>query len=241
MQHPTVEKLFKEQAKYYSRIDQSAANSPIISLLVKWAEKKNPKNLLKICEFGGGGGLLLSEIKKLAKFKVELSNIELINAYKKYQVSSDIKFYQGSILSSKFPDQSFDCLIIRDVLHHLIGENFSKTRKNQETALKELKRLVRPGGAIFIEELVNQSGFASKIIYLLSKLNSKIGVRIQRLEITPNTVVCFLSPKILKNLINSIFGSKKILKEVYLPAKHWQARVVHLGCGSGKLVLMIKG
>lgn len=239
MQHPTVEKLFLEQCEYYSRKDQSAAKSPIISLFSEWAKSKKIKKSLKICEFGGGGGLILSQIGKMAKFKVELYNVEFIDKYRQYQISSKIKFYHQSILNSKFPNHSFDVLILRDVLHHLIGQDFRHTQENQETAIFELKRLLRPGGVVFIEELISSSSITAKLIYYFSKINSKIGLRFPTFEINPNTIVAFLTAEQLLIMIKGIFHPK-ILKKIYLPFNQkWQSRIVHLGFSSSKLILVI--
>lgn len=97
---------------------------------------------------------MLNQIAKLYP-KVKLTNIEFIEGYRKHQVSSKINFICASILNSNLKDKTFDCLIIRDVLHHVIGQSFRESKENQKTALKELWRLLRPGGAIFIEELVS--------------------------------------------------------------------------------------
>ncbi|MCL5407242.1 MAG: class I SAM-dependent methyltransferase [Patescibacteria group bacterium] len=236
MQHETVEKLFSDQAQYYSE-DPSVATSQIVPLFLEWAKFKKYS---KICEFGGAGGRLLAELEKKSSKKLELYNAEIIEDYKKYQVSKKIKFSKNSILNSKFQNHSFDVLIVRDVLHHLIGRNFFKTRENQEKALQELKRLLKPGGAIFIEELVNESGLATKIIYYLSKLNSKIGIKSKFLEISPYTIVAFLTPELLHQKVKKTFGIHSIYKQKYLPFNtRWYERLVHLGMRSGKLILVI--
>jgi len=241
MQHQSVRKLFQEQLKHYSSTNTSAKNSPIISFFVKWTQKQKINRPLKIGEFGGASGALLIQIKKMVTSPVKLYNIELIKSYQKYQVSKKIKFSQGSILHSQFPKNSFDCLIIRDVLHHLIGKSLKETLQNQEVALGELKRLLRPNGVLFIEELVNCSDLAARMIYFLSKTNSQIGLRVQSLEISPSTIVCFLTPKRLQRIIQEIFGTESIVqKEFFVTEKRWQVKVAHLGVQSGKLILAIK-
>lgn len=240
-QHSTVKKLFYEQAEYYSQSDQSASKSPIIPLFLNWAKNKSGRKSLKVCEFGGGGGVLLDSISKRTKLKIELCNAEIVEKYRKYQINSKIKFYIDSILNSCFPDNFFDCVIIRDVLHHLIGGNYQDTQKNQRKALSELKRITKPDGIILIEELVNQSTIAVKIIYWLSRLNNKIGIRSRSFGISPYTIIALLTSRALIKITKEIFGSKNIIQKEYLPdIKKWQAKVTHLGCGSGKFILLIK-
>jgi ubiquinone/menaquinone biosynthesis C-methylase UbiE len=61
------------------------------------------------------------------------------------------KFICGDAHQTPFEDQSFDAVIGKGILHHL----------DYELAIKEINRLLRPGGsAIFFEPLMG--GFASK-------------------------------------------------------------------------------
>jgi len=239
VQDPSVNKLFREQLKYYSRRDQSAAVSPIIPLFLAWFGKNSSKKL-KIAEFGGAAGQLLAQIGRTFP-KSELTNIELIGGFRNRQILKKINFVQGSILDSKFKDKSFDCLIIRDVLHHLVGKNYQESRNNQKKALHELWRLIRPGGAIFIEELVNESSLRCRLIYLFSRLNSKLGFRSKPLQITPNTILAFRSPENLKNLARKIFGGKNIIGEFYQRnSSNWKVKLAHFGGNSGKLLIVVE-
>lgn len=239
MQDPSVERLFQEQLSYYSRQDQSAKISRIIPLFLVWAKKKKLEGP-KIAEFGGAAGQLLAEINKSYP-QSELTNIEIIAGYKSSQILKKIRFVHGSILNSKFPESSFDVLIIRDVLHHLVGKNLEKSRDNQKKALKELWRTLKPGGAIFIEELVNNSPLACRLIYYLSRLNSKIGVRAPIFQISPHTILAFLTPTEFLNLAREIFGQKSIRKVKFERTNvEWQYHLVHLGAKSGKIFVVVE-
>lgn len=239
MQDPSVQKLFEEQLDYYAREDQSARISPIISFLLTWSGE-NPSKKLKIAEFGGAAGQLLAQINRSLS-KSELTNIELIASYRNRQILKKINFTHGSILDSKFKGKSFDCLIIRDVLHHLIGKDYQETRQNQKKALKELWRLLKPGGAIFIEELVNTSAVAGWLIYWLSRANSRIGIRAKAFQVSPHTILAFLTPQALLNLAEEVFGQKSLKKVNFEKAKNkWQYRLAHLGAISGKMFLVVE-
>lgn len=241
MQHPSVKRLFTEQAEYYAKKDTSSASSPIIDLILAQISKRRSKYPLKIGEFGGGAGLLLAEIEKRTKAKKELYNIELVRDYQKYQVSKKIKFVNNSVLDSQLPDGFFDIVIIRDVLHHLIGKDLTETRANQKRALAEIKRVLKPAGLLYIEELTNQSPFKIWMMYFLSRLNSKMSLRIRFLQISPHTIILFLTKKNLQTLVKKVFGLKSILKEIYLPRRHqWKSNLVHLGANHGKVVLIVK-
>lgn len=239
MQDISVKQLFQEQLSHYSRKIQST-ESPIIALVLDWLKQKNFKRKIEICEFGGGSGQLLNQIRKRysnASFTVS----EIIEDYKEYLASKEIKFVKTSILDSKFPEKSFDVLIIRDVLHHLVGKTYTETRNNQKSAFKQLKRLISPGGAIFIEEIVNESRAATVIIYYLSKINSIIGIKNTALHISPNAVVSFLTSSQLLNLCGEIFGEKNIVKKDSRELlQKWYFKVIHLGSKTRKVTLIIQ-
>ncbi|MBM2820903.1 MAG: putative S-adenosylmethionine-dependent methyltransferase [Candidatus Berkelbacteria bacterium] len=240
MQDGSAQRLFQGQIKYYSRRDQSAGISPIIPLFLEWAKKRQFKSKINIAEFGGSSGLLLSKI--LAKYpRANFFNIELIKDYNQEQINKKIQFIEGSVLKPPFKDRYFDCIIIRDVLHHLVGKNLTETKYNQIKALKEIRRILKFNGLVLVEELTNNSKIASSIIYYISKINSRIGLNIKSLQITTNTVISLLTPEELILIVQKIFGHEKIIKKSYLPSKNNRnIRLVHLGTKSGKIILAIK-
>ena len=235
----SVKKLFKEQAEYYSIDSSTSKSSPLVKLFLEWT-KKFPKKQIKVCEFGGAAGQLLTEIERVSPIKIELYNVEIVKDYCDRQVSKKIKFFEGSILNPPFDDKFFDCLIIRDVLHHLVGRNLKETAANQERALLELKRLIRPGGIILIEELVTESKFASRIIYALSKINSKLGIKSRSLDISPNMIASFLTEKGLQNIIPAVFSNTSINIDRIPWNQELKSRLMHLGAKNWKMILAIK-
>ena len=96
MQNPSVHKLFLEQLKYYSRRDQSAGASPVISLFLEWAKTKKIKGDLKVGEFGGAAGQLLNQIGKIYP-KVKLTNIEFIEGYRKHLDEVTEDFFKDKV------------------------------------------------------------------------------------------------------------------------------------------------
>lgn len=237
MQNESVKKLFKEQVKQYSRKSQYQG-SPLIPLILKRLKNKNKK--IEICEFGGGAGQLFGEIQKTYP-NCNYTDVEIINDYRPFLISKKITFVLGSILDSHFPDKSFDVIIIRDVIHHLVGNSYKETFNNQKHALRELKRLLAPGGVIFIEELTNDSSIASKIIYYLTQINSKIGINVPSLGISSNAFVSFLSSSRITNMCLEIFGKKNIVELEMIPQQlNWQSRVAHLGGAVKKAIIVIR-
>ncbi|MBI5153348.1 MAG: methyltransferase domain-containing protein [Parcubacteria group bacterium] len=240
MQLSSVKKLFDEAIDLYAGSKSTAAESPIVSLFFHWLKENNVRTTLDICEFGGAAGQLLKKIKKVYP-NSRLTNVEITDTYKKYSVSPFIHFVKGSLLTSKFPDHAFDVLIIRDVLHHLIGKNYEQTLQNQKKGLTELRRLVRPGGAIFIEEISVTSNLISLILYFLSNINARIGIRIPFLQISPHSVILFFTPERLTRWCQDTYGAKNIRTNQFRDHHEtWRFRLVHLGARIGKMLLLIE-
>lgn len=243
MQDKTVEKLFLKQADYYAK-SQTASQSPIVGLFLNWAKKfegRRGRKTLVVGEFGGAGGALLAKLRESCRSPLALYNIELVKSFAKKQVSPKINFIHSSILKNNLCDEFFDCLIIRDVLHHLVGQNLQETLQNQKNALEQLNRLSKKDGTILVEELVNDSWVAAKLIYGLSRVNSYIGISSKFLEIDKNTIVSFLTAKELIKITEKIFGKRNIIKKFSRPANvKWQERLIHLGAKSRKFFLMIQ-
>lgn len=239
MQDKSVEKLFKEQIEHYSQEDR-VKDSYALPLVLDWIKKKKFNKKLEICEFGGGAGQLLNEIRK-SYSNVDLTNVEIIDEYKRFMVSKKIKYVVSSVLNSKFSNNSFDIILMRDVLHHLVGKNLKETTENQKHALKELKRLIRPGGAIFIEELTDSSEAVCSLLYFLTKLNSKIGLRILSFYVNPNAIIYFFTPNRLLKLYLEVFGERNILvRKIDRYKTDLASRLLHLGKELNKVTVVLK-
>jgi len=238
MQHASVVKLFKEQIGHYSSRDQ-AVDSKIVSLFKGWVRKDKVNKHLEICEFGGGAGQLLSQLRE-NYHNASFTNAEIVEDYKKKLVSDKIKFVKTSIIKSVFTDKSFDVLIARDVFHHLIGKSYDETVKNQITALNELKRLLRPGGVIFIEELTMIAEITSRAIYTLSSFNARLGLRLPFINISTNTVVAFLTKDKLIRFCKQVFVKEKIYITKINIKNDFKSRILRLGNKADKIIVTIQ-
>jgi len=175
-----VVKQFESQLELYTS-QGSGAKAELIDYVVDYlSEIQTVQHVPHICEFGGGSGATLAEIESRCtgrapksdqkKAGLRLSNAELVAAYAQHQVNPNIEFEATSILNSPFADDTFDVVFSRHVYHHLVGDTLMHTRKNQQRAIDEMCRVVKPGGIVVIEEQTNQLRLANWLIFWGSNL-----------------------------------------------------------------------
>lgn len=217
-----VTRQFKDQLGLYTKI-RAEGESKILPMLEKYIdehleqEKGSKPALVSVCEFGGGGGFMLAQIHQFLGDKVKLINAELVDDYRGEQAIPEIQFHNTSILKSEFEDSSFDVVIIRNVLHHLVGDTFTASRKNQELAFRELVRVLKPSGVALIQEQTIPSYFSCWLIYYLSLLASKLKFNIPFFQITPNTVVGYVHPHQVVSMAEKSVKNKALVSKEYIP------------------------
>lgn len=235
IQDEAVKKQFQKQLNIYTKREQGT-KSYLIPLVLDWLSKQKSTRRVDICEFGGASGQLLSVVeKKYPKHHYTVS--EIVPEYRDHLVSKKFKFELRSILNSGFDNNSFDVIIMRDLFHHLVSNNLSSTRKIQQKAVRELKRLIRPNGAIFVEELTLRPRIVGKLIFAITRLNSLLGIKLPSLSLDPNTIVYFLSPKELESDFFTEFGQKKVKKNIISLPMGVKDYIAHLGGKTEKTLI----
>jgi ubiquinone/menaquinone biosynthesis C-methylase UbiE len=94
----------------------------------------------RILEIGSGGGRVLRMFKRAKLTAVDVSDVFLDSA-KKNLAGYDVEFIKGEIDKLSLPAEKFDRIICTEVLEHT---------KNPEAILREIARLLRPGGRAVI-------------------------------------------------------------------------------------------
>lgn len=231
---------FENQLDLYSE-HTSVDISQVVPFLKTYFTKHKSAKTIKICEFGGGGGNLLKAIKQSLKHsKLELHNVELVGMYKKAQVSKDIHFTQGSVLNPEFDDATFDVVIVRNVLHHLIAPALRVTRDNQQQALDELSRITKKGGLVLIEEQVNNNPLACSIFFYASWLATKLKLNIKSFQITPSTIVGYMTQSELRKICRKVIPTKFWLENTFThwpPELHWRLTMLMNQTGSAFIAM----
>lgn len=209
-----VIKQFEDQIADYTE-NALVEYSAVVPFLKKWLKKQKNQKEYSICEFGGGGGNLLQYIASQTGIKGALTNVELVEKYRKFQVDRRIKFICGSVIDSGFDSNTHDIVVVRNVIHHLVADDLQTTRDNQMDAIRELIRVTKPGGLVIIEEQVNYNVLSTLLFYYLSRLATKLNIRIDKLQVTPNTIVGYLTHEKLLWMCERHMDRKQWVEDSY--------------------------
>lgn len=166
---------YKEKSKsYFEKISSDYSNTlegkytkPMHASLVTELDGKNFKTLLDV---GCGNGTFLSMV--LNKFDVGVSGIDIspgmIEKSKELlDGSADLKVGDSDRLP--WDNKSFDIVTCIASFHHY---------PNPELVLKEIKRVLRPGGILIIADPFTSNNLLRFFINLLVKISNKGDVRI---------------------------------------------------------------
>jgi len=97
---------------------------------------------------------------------------------------------QGSILAIPFPADSFDCVILQNVLHHVTGKSVPENHKNLSGCLAEMYRCVRKGGkVVLIESTVANWFYAIEKVLFRPLLAIKKGGHPVTFQFTPRHII----------------------------------------------------
>ncbi len=116
-------------------------------------EKDKAKEEIKILDIGAGTGRYAVP---LSEEGYDVTAVELVkhNLGVMKAKGSQVKAYQGNALKLKrFEDETFDLTLLFGPMYHL------KTREEQLQALREAKRVTRPGGYILVAYVMNEYAF----------------------------------------------------------------------------------
>ncbi len=99
-----------------------------------------PEDGLSIAEVGSGGGHVLRMFPKAHLTAIDVSNVFIETARKNLR-GYDVQFLLGEIQHLEIANASFDRVICTEVLEHTL---------HPESILREIRRLLRPGGVAVI-------------------------------------------------------------------------------------------
>ena len=131
-------------------------------------EADKPRAEIKILDVGAATGRYSVP---LAEEGYDVTAVELVkhNLARLKAKGSSVKAYQGNAMKlRRFEDNSFDIVLVFGPMYHL------HEREEKIKALSEAKRVVRPGGMVFVAYIMNEY---SVITYAIKERHIKEGVK----------------------------------------------------------------
>jgi 2-polyprenyl-3-methyl-5-hydroxy-6-metoxy-1,4-benzoquinol methylase len=191
---PPIEQGEKKVDNYFDNV-----NPTILQLI--------DGSMLKICEFGCGGGALAAAIRAKNPDSIYYVGLELDEAALQrakpfldlaIQCNLDLipSWKSNDVISQSLPDDYFDCVIFGDVLEHL---------HEPESVLRQAVSKLKPGGAaiVCIPNVQHWSVFANLVLGSWPQMDSGIFDRTHIRWFTLRDMVSLLN-KVELNIENSI-------------------------------------
>ena len=155
---------------------------------------------IKFSKSGGGSGYFLELVIENTCVK-ETYNVELV--YKTYnkQVNEDICLMGADALHLPFKNCSFEWVVIKNLLHHLVGRTRKESKAFAKKAVEELTRVTKDGGFIIILDQYNKHRLFSTIIFYLTLFFSVFSIGFKSFWWSKIVIVSFLTPDETKNFL----------------------------------------
>lgn len=185
------------------------------NLFFQFVKRNLPKKTGNIIlDAGCGTGALMKKMRSVGK----IYGIDVSNEALKFAKSNGLKLLKkGSITNLPYKDNFFDAVYSVDVLYH-------KQVKSDLTALKEINRVLKPGGILIIKNPAHNWLRGSHDIVIHTKRRySKAGLgrklKKSGFEIVKISYVniFFFPVAIAKRLFDTLFGGKPVSDVQTLP------------------------
>jgi len=169
----------------------------------------------RVLELGCGTGHRLAGLNRdHADFRLFGLDITPVMVQTGHRVRpAPISFMIGDCMSVPFTHGQFDAIIIYNVLHHLVSSTKEESNQMRERGLRELVRLLAPGGRIVLEEHCVNAAWRASLIFFFSHLVSRLHLSIPALHIHTDVVTNFFALEELHNAFTHS-GLRVVQKEV---------------------------
>lgn len=153
----------------------------------------------KILEVGGSGAFL-DLVLENTNIK-EVYNMELVYETYRKQVNGGIYLIGGNALDLPFKDCSFEWVVVKNLLHHLVGRTRRESKAYARRAVEELTRVTKDGGYIIILDQYNRHKLFSSVVFYLTLFFSVFGISFKSFGWGKNVIVSFLTPDETRNFL----------------------------------------
>jgi len=100
-----------------------------------------------------------------------------------------------------FKDGSFEWVVMKNLLHYLVGRTRGESKAHVRHVVEELTRVVKDGSYIIILEQYNRHRFFSSVIFYLTLFFSAFDISFKSFGLGKNVIVSFLTPDEIRNLL----------------------------------------
>ncbi len=151
----------------------------------------------QLLEVGGGSGYMLDLIYSETPIKY-FYNCEIVPLVYKTQVNKEINLIGSNALNLPFKNGTFDYVIIKNVLHHLVGRTRGESKENSRRAIIEITRIIKKNGYIIVLEQYNKYNLFASIVFYSTLFFSLFGLGFKSFGWGKNVIVSFLTPNEIK-------------------------------------------
>lgn len=139
-----VSRHFSMRAERYDSCGNWVRNEGILNAMISEFPIAEGRTF-HIVDLGTGTGAVATHILNNYKGIASLSVVDLCTEMLDKITDSRITKYEASLENLPFKDNSFDIIVSRQCLHYV---------ENLETAMKEIKRILKPGGLMILGQIV---------------------------------------------------------------------------------------
>jgi ubiquinone/menaquinone biosynthesis C-methylase UbiE len=191
-----LRQLSDEQLSEFDTDDMFAERWGMITRCI---DRDFPEGDFSFLDLGGGNGIFSDRLlhRYPAARCVVLDNSELLIGRNQPNPRKSIILASVDEMDSKLANQQFDIIFMNWLLHHLVADSYSQTRKNVQSVLRSATRHLTPGGRVSVFENLCDGilldGLPSHLIFhitsshLLAPLTKKLGAN------TAGVGVCYRS------------------------------------------------
>jgi len=148
-------RIKKDELKRHSNGNRNQIN--LNQKKIKEDQKlQNDQPAVKLLDLGGGTGELANYLPENLEVTIADPSEAMLKKGRKKDFSQEVKHVLADGADLPFADNSFDYLTISDALHHF---------RKVEEALSEAKRVLKPGGKLYILEFDPTTFFTKAIIF----------------------------------------------------------------------------
>lgn len=152
-----------------------------------------------VIEIGGGSGYILDLLNQSTNFC--LINCEYVPKVYCQQANPAIQLIGGNARNLPFKNNVADIIIMKNVLHHVVGDTTNQSYKYANNVIKEIFRISKDDGKIFILEEYVPYRVQSSIIFYILKFLSKFHIELKIIDLRKDVVVSYLTSLELQKLL----------------------------------------